>query len=258
MAKPVYVVKPIARSKARKMCEHHPHAGTLPNSTKYCMELLIDGKSAGLAAWGYGIVPKVTPRKLFGDAGRVEDYLELCRFFVYDWCPKNSASKFLAITHRLIKKYAPKIRYLYTYAAGFQGLIGHIYKAAGYDYIGRQLCDAFLYVKDKGLIHSIAIWHRWNISWNHGKPAKDLERIFPGAPVWKGYNFCYLYWLCDEKEKARLLDHAKFEIQPYPTEADMEIWLAYSDGRTESITPEFARSIPIVKLKSKRSRASEA
>jgi hypothetical protein len=238
------------------MCEHHPHASTLPNSSKHYMRLDIGGKPAGLAVWGYGIVPKETPRHLFGEAGRVRDYLELCRFFVYDWCAKNTASKFLATTHRLIKKHAPHIKWLYTYAAGFQGMVGHIYKAAGYDYIGQQECSACVWVPDIGLVHWVAIWHRYHLPVGSGRISPKcwtaLNKLWPGCRRWAGYNFRYIYWLCTKAEKSRLMESANFRIEPYPTEADLEIWTEDEYGNKTPIAPDFAKTIPIVKLPTKR------
>jgi len=242
------IVKPIDRKLAKKMCEAHPHARTLPNSSRYYMAAYIDGKPAGLASWGWGIVPRATPVHLFGEAGNLDDYLELSRFFVYDWCPKNTASKFLSITHRIIKKYAPWVKWLYTYAAGFQGMLGGIYKAANYDYIGRTLCNGFIYIPGKGLIHPISIWHRYGSG--KGSHIDLINKFAPGSKLWCGYNFRYIYWLCDETEKARLMQHANFEILPYPNESDMEIWLEDVDGNKEPITPAFAKTVPIIKLKS--------
>lgn len=235
------------------MCAEHPHAQTLPNSSLYYMRLDIDGKPAGLAAWGYGVTPAFTPKHLFGDAGRVEDYLELCRFFVFDWCPKNTASRFLSTTHRLLKKYVPRVKWLYTYAAGFQGLIGYIYQAAGYDYIGRQLTNAFLYIEGVGLVHRISLYERYHKGTTN---PNEWQGIFPGSRQWCGYNFRYLYWLCDANEKTRLMQSANFEIvKPYPSETDLEMWLIGADGTKTPLTKEFAKSIPIVKLRTMRGRA---
>lgn len=247
------VVKPVDRGVAKAMCEAHPHAQTLPNSSKYYMVAYIDGRAAGLAAWGWGNMPRQTCRYLFGDEGKLGDYLELSRFFVYDWCPKNTASKFLSITHRIIKKYDPRVKWLYTYAAGFQGMVGGIYKAANYEYLGRTLCNSFFYIPGKGLVHSLSLWCRYGfINGTSDTSLKQFKRIIPDAKRWCGYNFKYIFWLCDKQEKARLMEHARFTVLPYPTEEDMEIWLEDVGGVKTPLTKEFAKSVPIVKLPSNR------
>lgn len=247
-----FVVRPIDRKRARVLCEAHPHARTLPNTSKYYMAAYIGGKIAGLAVWGYGIMPRHTPKHLFGDAGEFDDYLELCRYFVYDWCPPNTASRFLAFTHRMIKKYAPGIKWLYTYAAGFQGMVGTIYQAANYDYIGRVLCNSFVHIPGRGLVHNIPLYLRYgrHINGSNPKSLRRLREFIPGAVRWNGYNFRYIYWLCSKREKARLMESAKFSILPYPTKNDLEIWTDDGEGNRVMLDEQFARSIPIIKLPS--------
>jgi len=47
------------------------------------------------------------------------------------------------------------------------------------------------------------------------------------------------------------MKHARFEILPYPTKDELDIWVYDENGRTD-IKPEFAKTIPIIKLPSKR------
>ena len=148
------IIRPISKAQAVEYCKLHPHAPSMPNSSKYYFAAFCGIKFIGLAVWGWGIVPAQTPKKLFG-TGLTSDYLELSRFFILDGSKKNSASKFLNLTAKLIKKYDKNIKYLYTYAAGFQGLIGTIYQAAGYDYIGTITCK-FPHIKGVRLVHPIS------------------------------------------------------------------------------------------------------
>lgn len=242
-----FIVKPITRKEAAGLCARHPHAPSMPNSSKYYMRLDIRGRFAGLAVWGYGIVPRATPNHLFGSAGRLQDYLELCRFFVCDWCAKNTASKFLSITHRMIKKHT-SIKWLYTYAAGFQGLVGHIYKASGYEYIGKTpISSGMILVPGIGLVHTLSQWHRY------GKVGlKTMSRLFPGAKRWGGDNFRYILFL---RDRANLMSHARFEVQKYPTSRDLHIFTIDVCGKKEEISPDLAREIPIVSLRSRRARS---
>ena len=222
-------------------CKLHPHAPSVPNSSKYYFAAFNGINFLGLAVWGWGIVPAQTPNKLFG-GGTTNDYLELSRFFVVDGAPKNSASKFLNLTAKLIKKYDGKVKYLFTYAAGFQGLIGTIYQAAGYKYIGTTTCH-FTRVEGVGLVHNLSLYHRYK-----SVSPKHLKKIF-GDKYSKlnGLNFCYIKFICNKKEQKELMDNARFEVLPYPTKDDLKIW----DGDGNYIDPLIAKEIPIVKLKSK-------
>lgn len=246
------VVRPISRARAKQLCEDHPHAGTLPNSAKNYMECLINGRTAGLAAWGYGVRPADTPNVLFANGVLgVDEYLELCRFFVYDWVPKSTPSKFLAITHRLIRKHQPQVKVLYTYAAGFQGLVGYIYQASGYDYVGTHEVNSFLWIPGRGLVHAIALWHRYSQS---SCNPKRWQHLFPGAKQWLGLNFRYMYWLCDRKERERMMGHARFQVLPYPKDKDLVMWTVDAEGRREDLAIDQARAVAIVKLSSTRAK----
>lgn len=249
-------VYPISRADARTICASHPHAGTLPNSSKYYLAAKIDGRLAGLAVWGWGIMPRETPKHLFGDAAQIADYLELTRFFVYDWTPKNTASKFLAITHRLIRKHVPSVRWLYTYAAGFQGMVGGIYKAANYTYIGKTLCNSFIYIPSVGLVHNIALWHRYGvINGSNDKSLGKLQKFIPGARRWCGWNFRYVYFQGGAEVRDELMKTARFQIEPYPQVGDMDIWLENVGGEREPVSLEMAKTVPIVKLPTKRAES---
>tara|TARA_Y100001963_G_scaffold123691_1_gene173890 strand:+ start:112 stop:831 length:720 start_codon:yes stop_codon:yes gene_type:complete len=235
------IVRPITKKQAVNYCKRHPHAPSVPNSSKYYMAAFNKAGFLGLAVWGWGIVPAQTPKKLFGE-GLTSDYLELSRFFVIDKAKKNTPSQFLNLTARLIKKYDKKVKYLYTYAAGFQGLIGTIYQASGYKYIGTIECK-FPYIKGVGLVHPISLYHRYKKT-----SPKHLTKIFGDKyTVLHGMNFCYIKFICDKKTEKDLLSKAKFKVKPYPTKKDLKIW----DRDGKSINPEIAKHIPIVKLKTK-------
>lgn len=60
------IVKPITRAQAKAYCANHPHASSLPNSSKYYMAAYDKGRFIGLAVWGWGVLPAATPIKLFG------------------------------------------------------------------------------------------------------------------------------------------------------------------------------------------------
>jgi hypothetical protein len=254
------VVK-IKRAAAVELCKKHPHAPSMPNSAKIYFALYVNKRFRGLAAWGYGIMPKQMPVTLFGKnySNNVSDYLELCRFFVdNDNVPQHSASKFLAITHRMLKKNT-NVKWLFTYAAGFQGLIGTIYKASGYQHITPHETRLIYIPSQKALVHPISFWHRYSLPYRaqSKEGIKLVKEIYPGAQVWCGHNYRYLYFLCSAEEKSKLLETARFEFMPAPTKEDIKIWLEDENGFVEWITDmQLAQHTPIIKLKTGGSRGN--
>jgi len=244
------IVRPLTYQQALSICADHPHAPAVPKSAKYYIAGYLGKRLCGLAIWGWGIDPRKTPQHLFNNhITGIANYLELCRFFVYDWCPKNTASAFLCATHRILKKYCPQLDYLYTYAAGFQGLIGTIYQASNYKYIGAVPCTNFVYIPSVGLLHPIALWHRYNTP-----NLSFMQTIYPDAVLWRGYNFRYIYFLCNSHRYAELMRNANFQIiKKYPTQNDIRIWTVDGRGNKKQVNIDFAKTVPVVSLKARGS-----
>lgn len=226
----------IDKGQAEKLCELHPHAPSLPRTSLHCYKLLVNGEFAGLAAWGYGNCPRHTAKRLFGSATEIGRYLELNRFFVVDGSAQHTASKFLATTHRMLKADAPNVECLFTYAAGFQGLIGTIYQAAGYRFVGTKETDAFLWVPDIGLLHRISLWHAYGLGCSR---SARWQEVYPGSRQWCGVNFEYVY---------QLRGRCPIPALPYPKKDQIRIWTIGPDGRRESMAPEVAKKVPIARL----------
>ncbi len=234
------IVRPLNRSQAREYCLLHGHAPALPNSSKYYFGAYINGKHIGLAVWGWGITPKKTVNKLFG----IQDtriYLELNRYFLIPNTPPYAESKFLSLTHKILWKFLPKLQFLFTYAAGFQGMIGIIYKACSYDYIGKQITNSYHNIPGVGMVHDIAIYHRYG-EHSHAK----FKKNFPTAVRISGYNFVYIKFR-DKATKKQLMKSATFEIQPYPTVNEIKVW----DENGKEYTVQEARDLKAISLKSK-------
>jgi hypothetical protein len=244
------IVRPVSRSEAEELCRAHPHARTLPQSAKYHLVAYMDGNAMGLASWGWGVVPRRTIKSLFG----MEDtslYLELCRFFMFEGTPKFAESKFLSYTIRLLFKNLPKLKFVYTYAAGFQGLIGTIYKATNFHYIGKHLMKGLHIIPNVGLVHDMAIYNRYKhvIKGTH---RQVLQHFHPDAKTLFGYNFVYLMFR-DKKTEDEMMPKASFKILPYPTEDEIRIW--DSDGKEYTRTE--IDKLSIIKLPSKINNTSK-
>jgi len=97
-------------------------------------------------------------------------------------------------------------------------MIGTIYKACSYDYIGKQLTRAYHYIPNVGMVHDIALYHRYGANC-HVK----FKKNFPNAVRIFGYNLAYIKFR-DDKTKKEMMQYAKFEIQPYPNIDELRTW----------------------------------
>ena len=87
--------------------------------------------------WGcisYG-APNAKVLKGYWTPSTQEGWFEIKRFAVSDFLPKNSESRIIAISIKLLKKIF-SIKGIVTYADNDYGHIGTIYKASGFKYLG--------------------------------------------------------------------------------------------------------------------------
>ena len=64
------------------------------------------------------------------------EFIELNRMAFDDYLPKNSESRCIAISIKLIKKNAPHIKWIISFADGTQCGDGTIYRASGFKLVG--------------------------------------------------------------------------------------------------------------------------
>ena len=79
--------------------------------------------------------PNATDLKGYWDRHTQGQWWEIKRLVMSPKCPKNSESRFIAITMKMLRKLA-LVRGVVTYADDGQGHVGTIYKAAGFQPLG--------------------------------------------------------------------------------------------------------------------------
>lgn len=90
------------------------------------------GKLEGAISYG---PPNATDLAGYWDRHSQGDWWEIKRLVMSPLCPKNSESRFIAITTKLLKRVAV-VKGLVTYADDGQGHVGTIYKASGFHPLG--------------------------------------------------------------------------------------------------------------------------
>jgi hypothetical protein len=114
-------------------------------------------------------------------------FLELNRMAFDSFLPKNSESRCIGITIRMIKKKAPQIKWILSYADGTQCGDGTIYRASSFKLCGIKKNSTIYEMKDG---RSKA---------RHGTSKVD----FTNAKVKEGYQLRYIY-LIDKKSKLKV------------------------------------------------------
>lgn len=124
------IVKVIPAKIANEFVKKHHYSGkVVPNSTLH-FGCFLDGKLHGVMSYGSPfdksrVLGMVQPCKW-------NEMLELNRMAFDDYLPKNSESRCLAVSIKLIKQNAPHIKWILSFSDGTQSGDGTIYRASGF------------------------------------------------------------------------------------------------------------------------------
>lgn len=127
------IVKVIPAKIANEFVKQHHYSGkVVPNSNLH-FGCFLDGALHGVLSYGPSINKKGTIN-LVENTGW-NNFIELNRMAFDDYLPKYSESRCIAITIKLIKKNAPQIKWIISFADGTQCGDGTIYRASGFSLV---------------------------------------------------------------------------------------------------------------------------
>tara|TARA_R100001530_G_C4306339_1_gene151780 strand:+ start:607 stop:1323 length:717 start_codon:yes stop_codon:yes gene_type:complete len=124
------IVKPIDSKFANSFIKKHHYSGKVVNNSKLHFGAFLNGRCHGVMSFGSPLDKrKVLP--LVEGTGWNE-MLELNRMAFDSVLPRNSESRCISIAIKLIKKNAPHIKWILSFADGTQCGDGTIYRASGF------------------------------------------------------------------------------------------------------------------------------
>ena len=123
-------LKPIDSKTANTfVCQHH-YSGKVTQNSQLHIGVYYAGALHGVLQFGPSIDKHKTAKLVSGTG--FHNFLELNRMAFDDVLPRNSESRALAIACKLIKKYAPQVKWIVTFADGCQCGDGTIYRGSGF------------------------------------------------------------------------------------------------------------------------------
>lgn len=183
------IVKVIPSKIANDFIRKHHYSGkVVPNSTLH-FGAFLDNKLHGVMSFGPSINKK-------GTINLVEEtdwngFLELNRMAFDDYLPSNSESRCISIALKLIKKNAPQIKWIISFADGCQCGDGTIYRASGFKLVGIAENTAIrINPKTGEKVHIIQAHH-----------LKISSHEFRSWQPIKGNMLKYIYFIDKNKEK---------------------------------------------------------
>lgn len=165
------------------------YSGKVVNNSTLHFGAFLDGRLHGVMSFG----SPTDKRKVLGlvEGTPWNGMMELNRMAFDDFLPRNSESRAIGMAMRLIKKNAPHVKWVLSFADGCQCGDGTIYRASNFVLTGIARNDTLRIDPRGGVIHSITAYHQ------------GRQREFSHYEKVKGFQLRYIYFI-DKKWRKRL------------------------------------------------------
>ena len=176
------VVKPIASRDANNFIKKQHYSGkVVPNSSLH-FGVFWNDKLEGVLQYGSSMRKDFTI-KLVADT-KWNDFMELNRMAFSDKLPRNSESRAISVSIRLIKKHYPNVKWIISFADGTQCGDGTIYRASGFVLTGIKKNVGLRTNPETGEVMQAMQAHH-----------KMITKEFTKWEALKGFQFRYVYFL---------------------------------------------------------------
>lgn len=179
--------------------KHHYSGKVVPNSTLH-FGAFLDGKLHGVMSYGASINKKGTMNLVEGTGWN--EFIELNRMAFDEYLPRNSESYCIAKSIKLIKKNAPQIKWIISFADGTQCGDGTIYRASNFVLTDIRKNEALKINPETGeKVHTITAYHQMI------KDFKNWDAI-------EGYQLRYIYFIdksCKDKLTVPIIPFSKID-----------------------------------------------
>lgn len=196
-------VKVISAQAGNHFVRKHHYSGKIVQNSCLHLGVFSDGIIHGAMQFGSSL----DKRKMLGLVKGTgwNEFLELNRLAFDDTLPKNSESRCLSIAFRMIKKNAPHVKWILSFADGCQSGDGTIYRAVGFKLIGIKKNTDVLQLPDGTVTHSFNLKPTINskLYQKYGEKGMGSTALMKklGASPLIGYQIKYIYFLKKEEEK---------------------------------------------------------
>ena len=177
------MVRVIPSNVANPFVRRHHYSGKVVNNSCLHFGAFLDGRMHGVMSYG----PSMDKRKLQGlvEGTPWSGFIELNRMAFDDVLPRNSESRCIGITAKMIRKQAPQVKWIVSFADGCQCGDGAIYRASGFLLTGIRENENLAELPDGTTLHKLtAEAHPLHAIKAVGKSYFDVTG---GKYDWKGF-----------------------------------------------------------------------
>lgn len=205
-------VEPMGARAANAFMRRMHYSGKVVRNSQLHLGVLWEGRVEGVLQFG----PSLDKRKLIGlvEGTEWDQFLELNRMAFSERLPRNSESRAIAVSMRLIRKHAPRVKWIVSFADATQCGDGTIYRASGFVLTGIKTNKDLARLPDGSVIHTLTL----HSGTNRPRPEAGGRSYFDvtggrydfpgyikavGGEILTGHQMRYLYFL-DQKWRDKL------------------------------------------------------
>lgn len=187
------VIKPITSAKAKAVVAANHYSGKSAPNSQIHLGVFLNDACEGVLQFG----PPMDRRKLLGLVKNTlwNEMIELNRMAFSERLPKNSESRALAVSMRILKNHYPHLKWVVSFADGAQCGDGTIYRASGFVLTQIKKNTTIIKLLDGSIAANMTFSKGKHIL--NGGGAKSPQ----GAIPLNGYQLRYIYFLQSQELK---------------------------------------------------------
>lgn len=205
-------VKVIPSGIANAFVKRHHYSGKVVQNSSLHFGVFLDGKMHGVMSYG----PSTDKSKLIGlvEGTKWSNFIELNRMAFDDYLPRNSESRAISLSMKLMKRHAPQIKWVVSFADGCSCGDGTIYRASNFVLTGVKENKALYLFPNGERVHQLTfqssptkkyecLGGRSILEITGGSMSMKKVCEATGAIPQPGFQFRYVYFI-DKSWRKRL------------------------------------------------------
>ena len=205
------VLKVIPATIANPFVKAHHYSGSVVGNSKLHFGVFLDGQLHGVMSYG----PSMNKQQMIGlvEGTGWNEFMELNRMAFDSVLPRNSESRAIAMSIRLLKKYAPQVKWLISFADACSCGDGTIYRAANFVLTGIKPNEALCILPDGTRLHKMALsanpttprkelGGRCYFDYTNGRFAWKEFLQASGSRLLEGWQLRYIYFISADADRA--------------------------------------------------------
>lgn len=200
------IIKPIPKPQTDVIIKKYHYSGKVVQNSNLCFGVFYKGLLLGAMQFG-SPTDKRKMLSLVKDTGWNE-MLELNRMAFSDALPRFAESRAIAMAFKWIKKNAPQIKWIISFADGTQCGHGTIYQASNFKLVQIKENNRIIELPNGEKTHFINFSPSLKTKYTkemkkkgYTNERKYLDECFSGWHKLKGYMYKYIYFLDKKAEK---------------------------------------------------------